>query len=256
MSAHKEAAKQRKRKSLKMALEKCMQRRDAEAAAAVAGSTSSTGSEVGGIAGSGSVIASTTLALRQQATFEDQQQKLHQEVALQIKAAMAAEQEQLQSHEGKSAGDGDTSINVAESSAMDITGSDVEVNEVSSLVEPQTTRQHDPHAVELPTTSVKSEDVDLCESKPAKMRKIEVDEPRPIPASPVPASATESATNQTNVESDVEPELVVVEPKIEPLSDSEDNSEEIPRTPTPPATPTMPANESPTLTSTPKAIVD
>lgn len=246
MTAHKEAAKQRKRKSLKMALEKCMQRRDALVAEATITTTSSTtgagdeegatGSDEGNkgsVAGAGVAGSAGT---EPPLTYEQQQQRMHQELSHQIKAAMAAERAQ---------------------EAMDAT-----VNTTANTTTTTTTTN---------TTGTTSDGSSDAEASDGSERPMEVDEQ---PPEPQPGS-----------------ELLVVEPKIEVLSESEEAEEEeeedddhhhrlhlhlseepeiqaeavydrMPTTPTTPTTPTSPQQhiippiESPALTSTPKVNVE
>ncbi|KAH8245696.1 hypothetical protein KR038_002840 [Drosophila bunnanda] len=244
MNAHKEAAKQRKRKSLKMALEKCMQRRDAmvaesttgagEAADEAAGEGAVSVSEVGvgsGGGGAGTGSAGTEPPF----TYEQQQQRMHQELALQIKAAMAAEQAQAAAEAAE---------------AMDST-----MNTTANTTTTGTTTNTTTN-----TTGGTSDGCSDAEASDGSERPMEVDEQ---PPEPQPGS-----------------ELLVVEPKIEVLSDSEDEEDQLhlhmaeqededeepsvqaeaiyDHMPTTPTSPTMipPPNETPILTSTPKVNVE
>ncbi|KAH8317581.1 hypothetical protein KR074_000962 [Drosophila pseudoananassae] len=239
MTAHKEAAKQRKRKSLKMALEKCMQRRDAlvaEATITTPSSTTGAGEEEGATGsdegkegpGAGAGVAGSA-GTEPPLTYEQQQQRMHQELAHQIKAAMAAERAQ---------------------EAMDAT-----VNTTANTTTTTTTTN---------TTGTTSDGSSDAEASDGSERPMEVDEQ---PPEPQPGS-----------------ELLVVEPKIEVLSESEEAEEEeeeddhhhrlhlhmseepeiqaeavydrMPTTPTSPQQHIIPPNETPTLTSTPKVNVE
>ncbi|KAH8269319.1 hypothetical protein KR018_003654 [Drosophila ironensis] len=236
MGAHKEAAKQRKRKSLNMALEKCMQRRDAlvaEATTTGGGEAGAAGSIEGAGAGarareSGSAGTESTALL----TYEEQQQRMHQELAQQIKAAMAAERAQEAM---------DSTMNTTNTSTMTTAGT----------VTTTTT-----------TTGSPSDGSSDAEASYGSERRMEVDEQ---PPEPQPGS-----------------ELLVVEPKIEVLSESEDDEREddeelhrlqmssepeiqaeavydrMPSTPTSPIQEPhiIPPNEMPALTSTPKDKVE
>lgn len=229
MNAHKEAAKQRKRKSLKMALEKCMQRRDAMVAETTTTSTTTTGAggdgaeagETGDGAGSDEGAAGSE-GTEPPLTYEQQQQRMHHELTQQIRAAMAAEQ-------------------AAE--AMDST-MNTTVNTTTTTATTTTN-----------TTGTTSDGCSDAEASDGSDRPMEVDEDQP--PEPQPGS-----------------ELVVVEPKIEVLSESEDDEEDrlhmseaepdiqaeaiydhMPNTPTSPPH-IIPPNETPTLTSTPKVNVE
>ncbi|XP_060667151.1 mushroom body large-type Kenyon cell-specific protein 1-like [Drosophila nasuta] len=266
MSAHKEAAKQRKRKSLKMALEKCMQRRDAMACTEVAGGeqggvmgiaggagemgeTTTTTTTATAAAAAAAAAAATAAAAAGLLSFE------HQEIAMQIKAAMAAEQQQRERAEAEAE---------AEAEAMDTTANTT-ANTTATTTTSTTTATTTTTTGETSTTTDEGSDAEAeaelsgNEALP-KATAMDIDEP--------------------------ESELVVVEPKIEPLSDSEPEDEEddellaqqqqqqqhyaaaavmpidepveMQRTPT--STPTsqmlMMAHEAPALTSTPKVNVD
>ncbi|SPP82307.1 Hypothetical predicted protein [Drosophila guanche] len=225
MSAHKEAAKQRKRKSLKMALEKCMQRRDAMAAVpeAVGGGSEEMEMAPSQASGAHTIHTSGSAGTEPPFSYEQQQQKMHHELAQQIKAAMAVEQAQRAEAE-------------AEAEAMNTTA-----NTTHTTTTTNTTTG----------TSDGGSGSDAEASEVSLERTMEVDESAPEPQ---PGS-----------------ELVVVEPKIEPLSDTEDEEEpdhlhmsepepevynRMPHTPTTSPPHIIPPNETPILTSTPKVNVE
>ncbi|KAH8282951.1 hypothetical protein KR054_011155 [Drosophila jambulina] len=253
MNAHKEAAKQRKRKSLKMALEKCMQRRDAM----VAESTTGAGGEADndgaasegavGSGGNGGGAGTGSAGTEPPFTYEQQQQRMHQELALQIKAAMAAEQAQA-------AAEAEANASVA-AEAMDST--------MNTTANTNTTGTSTTATTTTTTTNTNTTSdgcSDDAEASDDSERPMEVDEQ---PPEPQPGS-----------------ELLVVEPKIEVLSDSEDEEDQLhmqeeddeddeepsvqaeaiydhmPTTPTSPTNMIPPPNETPILTSTPKVNVE
>ncbi|KAM8716007.1 hypothetical protein ACLKA7_002968 [Drosophila subpalustris] len=249
MSAHKEAAKQRKRKSLKMALEKCMQRRDAMASAEAVPDTGA--GETGGVTGGESTAAVAAAAAANLLSFEQQQQQVHQELALQIKAAMAAEQEQREAE--------------AEAEAMDTTA-----NTTTTMGETSTTTATTTATSTATTTTITT---DGSDAEASDLSGSEINNPK---RTATPTSGMMDIDEPMR-SPDPESELVVVEPKIEPLSDSEEDEEQhyapmmpldanddeppvddemhTPRPHTPTSQMLMP-HEAPTLTSTPKVNVD
>ncbi|KAH8412379.1 hypothetical protein KR009_001612 [Drosophila setifemur] len=232
MNAHKEAAKQRKRKSLKMALEKCMQRRDAMVAeTTIAGGEEGAGSETGAGAGAeagkeaeAEAETESGSAGTEPLTYEQQQQRMHHELAEQIKAAMAAERAQ---------------------EAMDST-MNTTVNTTATTTNTTTT------TTATGTTSDGSSDV---EASDGSERPMEVDEQ---PPEPQPGSELLIIEPKIEVLSESEDEeedrlhLHMSEPDIQ----AEAVYGHMPSTPTSPQHHIIPPNETPTLTSTPKVNVE